>query len=472
MTLKLVTNCVSKKYFWIVSLLLLSLLWPLSPAAAQDAPPTGPVYIVQSGDTLWDIAARFGVTMDELKEANGITDVNQVYAGAQLIIPGLEGVQGVLTTQEIPLGETLSSLARSIGVSADVLVRLNHITSPSELYAGASLIIPQSEETPTTQRTALATGQSLLELAALHNTNPWALSAQNQLEGTWAALPGEVLRAPGAADSGPGALPSQVTSFTITPLTQGQTAVVRLEAPPGTTLSGSLMDYTLHFFPLAEGGGYVALQGVHAMAEPGLYTLRLSGMLPGGIPLAFSQSIRVQAGQFIYEKLTVDPKTRDPTVTGPENEQWMALAAPATPTKMWEGMFAPAVDPVFLDCITSWYGNRRSYNDSGYIYFHTGLDYCNGSGSNVYAPAPGTVVFAGFLEVRGNATMIDHGWGVYTAYMHQSELLVQEGDVVETGQVIGITGGTGRVQGPHLHWEILVGGVQVDPEAWLAQAFP
>lgn len=471
MILKLVTNCISKKYLWIVSLLLLSLLWPIAPAAAQDAPPAGPVYIVQPGDTLWDISARFGVTMDELKQANGITDVNQVYAGAQLIIPGLEGISGVLTTQEIPLGESLSSLARSTGVPVDVLVRLNHIVSPGELYAGASLIIPQSEEIPATRRTALATGQSLLELAALHNTNPWALAAQNQLEGTWAALPGEVLRAPGEADSGPGALPPQVSAFTITPLQQGQTAGVRLEAPAGTTLNGTLGEHTLHFFPLAEGG-YVALQGVHAMAQPGLYTLNIHGILPGDLALAFSQSVWVQAGQFIYEKLTVDPKTLDPAVTEPENAQWMALAAPATPDKLWEGTFAPAVDLVYLDCITSWYGNRRSYNDSGYIYFHTGLDYCNGSGSNIYAPAPGRVVFAGFLEVRGYATMIDHGWGIYTAYMHQSELLVQEGDMVETGQVIGITGGTGRVQGPHLHWEILVGGVQVDPEAWLVQAFP
>ena len=468
---RLVTNCTLKKYIWTVSLLLACLLWLVAPAAAQETTPAGPVYIVQPGDTLWDISARFGVTLDALMQANGISDANQVGAGASLIIPGLEGVSGVLTTQEVPLGETLSSLARSTGVPLAVLVRLNHILSPSELYAGASLIIPQNETNLSTQRTALATGQSLLELAVLHNTNPWAMVAQNQLEGAWAALPGEVLRAPGAADSGPGGMPPQVTAFTVSALQQGQTTVLHLEAPAGTTLSGSLMGHELHFFPVADGG-YAALQGVHALADPGLYTLSLSGMLPGGVPLAFSQSVRVRAGDFIYERLTVDPKTLDETVTIPENEQWMALAAPATPEKLWDGALSPAVDLVYLDCITSWYGNRRSYNGSEFIYFHTGLDYCNGSGSSVYAPAPGKVVFAGFLEVRGYAIMIDHGWGVYTAYMHQSELLVQEGDVVATGQVIGITGGTGRVQGPHLHWEILVGGVQVDPEPWLAQAFP
>ena len=82
------------------------------------------------------------------------------------------------------------------------------------------------------------------------------------------------------------------------------------------------------------------------------------------------------------------------------------------------------------------------------------------------------MVFTGALTVRGNATVIDHGWGVYTAYAHQTEVHVSEGDWVETGQVIGLVGETGRVTGPHLHWEVIVGGVQVDPMYWLSQAYP
>ena len=68
--------------------------------------------------------------------------------------------------------------------------------------------------------------------------------------------------------------------------------------------------------------------------------------------------------------------------------------------------------------------------------------------------------------------MIDHGWGVYTGYLHQSEIMVKVGDHVEAGQVIGLVGGTGRVTGPHLHWEVWVGGVQVDPLEWLEKIFP
>jgi murein DD-endopeptidase MepM/ murein hydrolase activator NlpD len=69
--------------------------------------------------------------------------------------------------------------------------------------------------------------------------------------------------------------------------------------------------------------------------------------------------------------------------------------------------------------------------------------------------------------------MINHGWGVYSAYMHQSQVLVKVGDRVEAGQLIGKVGGTGlRVTGPHLHFEILVGDVQVDPMDWLSQVYP
>jgi murein DD-endopeptidase MepM/ murein hydrolase activator NlpD len=74
--------------------------------------------------------------------------------------------------------------------------------------------------------------------------------------------------------------------------------------------------------------------------------------------------------------------------------------------------------------------------------------------------------------VRGNTTFIDHGWGVFTGYLHQSEIDVAVGDVIQTGQTIGLVGGTGRVTGPHLHWEIWVGGVPVDPLDWVANSYP
>jgi murein DD-endopeptidase MepM/ murein hydrolase activator NlpD len=168
--------------------------------------------------------------------------------------------------------------------------------------------------------------------------------------------------------------------------------------------------------------------------------------------------------------LSVDPETIDPANTKPEEDQVKQITLPATPTRLWKDIFRTPVDePV---CIKSWYGNRRSYNGGDYIYFHTGTDYGVCADLNVLAPAPGVVVFAGPLTVRGNATIIDHGWGVYSGFYHQSEIKVKVGDRVEPGQIIGLIGGTGRVTGPHLHWDVFVNGVQVQPLDWLEKAMP
>jgi murein DD-endopeptidase MepM/ murein hydrolase activator NlpD len=129
---------------------------------------------------------------------------------------------------------------------------------------------------------------------------------------------------------------------------------------------------------------------------------------------------------------------------------------------------------------TAGFGERRSYNNGVYTNFHAGLDFGGGEGLDIYAAADGVVVFTGSLEIRGNATIIDHGWGVYTAYFHQSEIDVKVGDHVQAGQVIGKVGHTGRVDdsagfqnaGAHLHWEIWVNGVQVDPVEWLNYEYP
>jgi murein DD-endopeptidase MepM/ murein hydrolase activator NlpD len=470
-----------KKFFWISLVLALVYLRGVPSAIAQQDQPDGPIYIVQSGDTLGNIARRFGVSTDELANANGITNPNLLSEGTQLTIPGLEGIKGFLTTSNVPFGETLESLSRRYHIEPSLLARLNHITSPSELYAGASLVIVQQiEENSKFHRLWLAPGQSLLELAVVNETNPWSIIHENSLPASWEALPGGILLLSGEGENGPGALPGIIQSVELIPLPmrQGRTGEVKLAAPPGLTLEGSFMARQLDFFP-DPTGGYIALLGIHALAEPGFYPFSLKGTLPDGTPFAFAQKVGVRPEDYPFDQpLTVDPATIDPAITAPEDAQWAALAATATPQRLWDGPFrlpSPLSQDYCVDtneCWTSRFGNRRSYNGSAYSYFHSGLDIAGGTGTQIFAPARGIVVFAGPLTVRGNATMIDHGWGVYTGYMHQSEIDVKVGDQVEPGDVIGLVGGTGRVEGPHLHWEVWVGGVQVDPLDWLKQTFP
>jgi len=249
---------------------------------AQESLPPGPVYIVEEGDFLWDIAYRFHVSQEELANINGISNFDQIAIGQQLVIPGLEGLQGVLTTLSVAFGESLHSLSLRYRISESLLRRLNHITSPNELYAGYSLIVTQDDihSTPG-KRVTLGTGQTLLELAVLNDLDAWSLMAANDVQSGWSILPGDVIRIPAGTDDGPGALPPLITSVKASGLTQGATAEVLISGEADLLLSGSLFDHKLNVFP-ANDGGYFALQGVHAMAEPGLYPLVLKITTPDG----------------------------------------------------------------------------------------------------------------------------------------------------------------------------------------------
>jgi murein DD-endopeptidase MepM/ murein hydrolase activator NlpD len=444
------------------------------PAFAQVS---GPVYIVQLGDTLSLIASRFNVTLNDLVTANPSLDPNLLAQGQQIVIPGLEGVTGILETEVISFGDSLRSLSRRTQVEDAQLKKLNRLISPTELYVGISLIVPtQTEQEPLSTRMTPSTGESLLELAIRQGSDPWTLSSVNKLDGTWTALPGDILYSPlpGGQGSATG-LPSAFVRASIDPLPlkQGSTEVIRVLTKEGVTLSGMLVDKPLHFFP--SNGDQVALQGVYALLEPGVYPLLLEATLPDGSRQSYEQMVLVSSGNYGSEELYVPPETIDPAVTEPENQTVFSIISPATPIPYWNGVFsAPAVYP---DQFTSLFGTRRIYHGLGTALvieglIHTGLDFAGGEGLQIFAPAPGKVVFAAPLTARGNATIIDHGWGVYSGFWHQSQITVNVGDMVETGQVIGFVGGTGRVTGAHLHWEIWVNGVQVNPLDWLNKSYP
>jgi LysM repeat protein len=179
-------------------LIILILLSPFGVATAQEDPPSGPVYVVQEGDSLWDIAFRFHVSQEELANANGIINADQIAVGQQIVIPGLEGIQGTLTTRPVPFGENLQSLSLRYHISPQSLMQLNHITSPNEIFAGYSLVIPQNDSSTTLgKRVTLGAGESMLELAIRNNTDPWTMMVDNSNENSWSVLPGEILRAPG-----------------------------------------------------------------------------------------------------------------------------------------------------------------------------------------------------------------------------------------------------------------------------------
>jgi murein DD-endopeptidase MepM/ murein hydrolase activator NlpD len=456
----------------LILLVILVLLSTLTPAFAQS-PTDQPTYIVQSGDTIGLIAQRFGVPAADLISLNNLANPNAISVGMPLKIPGLVGISGTLITQPVPLGETFKSLAIRYQVSPQILSRLNRVTSPLELFAGASLVLPQDDQKGTLQaERVLNNGQTLLETSVGLNANPWTTALSQQVSSSTAILPGETFFGKLADPKNEiSAISPLVKSVQIKPLpiVQGETIVIRVQTAQPITLAGKLDAKDLHFF-MEKENVYVALQGVYALATPGLSPFVLSGTAPDGSHFDYQGSVVLKAGIFPNDPmLTVDPATIDPAVTKPEEQEVAKITALATPTKYWDQKFRVPVDN---PCYKSTFGNRRAYNGGPYNSFHGGTDFGVCANLNIYAPAEGVVVFAGPLTVRGNATIIDHGWGVYSGYWHQKEIKVKVGDKVKAGQLIGLIGATGRVTGPHLHWEMIINGIQVEPVDWLQKSYP
>lgn len=111
--------------------------------------------------------------------------------------------------------------------------------------------------------------------------------------------------------------------------------------------------------------------------------------------------------------------------------------------------------------------NGKKHICKASVFPHLGLDLWGQVGSPVYAMANGTVVLAEEMFYEGNQVIIDHGGGIFTRYMHLSEIIVREGEIVDAGRLIGKVGASGMVTGPHLHVGLLIRGVYIDPMSLL-----
>ncbi len=116
--------------------------------------------------------------------------------------------------------------------------------------------------------------------------------------------------------------------------------------------------------------------------------------------------------------------------------------------------------------ITSMFGAKRGWG--GNSRFHEGIDIAGPRGTPIVAPGDGVVTYNGYRQGYGKAIIIDHGYGISTVYGHCSALFVDEGQRVKRGHLIAAIGNTGRSTGPHLHYEVRVDGVPVDPMLYLA----
>jgi murein DD-endopeptidase MepM/ murein hydrolase activator NlpD len=244
----------------------------------------------------------------------------------------------------------------------------------------------------------------------------------------------------------------------------------KLESLAGTWLGHQL---TFTFNPSTKA--WFTLAGVPFDTKPGKYTLDLKGeRAASSTPSTFSATFAVARAKYpqIRVELTVEKKFTEPS---PEQEQQIAegvkvkqdYLSRVTPEREWDGKFAAPVKAATSDV----FGSQRIFNGKAQRP-HFGLDFRVPTGTPVDAMNSGTVLLARFLYFEGNCVVIDHGQGLLTLYFHLSEFKVKEGETVKRGDRIGLSGGTGRATGPHLHVAVRWQGTYLDPARLLQIPLP
>ncbi|WP_338669582.1 M23 family metallopeptidase [Pseudodesulfovibrio methanolicus] len=207
----------------------------------------------------------------------------------------------------------------------------------------------------------------------------------------------------------------------------------------------------------------VLLLGVGLRGETGAYPLEVVAHI-WGHARRFSRTIAVRESAWGTETLSVPPKMVRPPASEQariekDRELLKAALGKASPERYWT---APLVRPV-KGRMLSRFGLYRTFNGN-VAARHTGLDFRAWLGTPIHAVAAGRVVLIRNLYYAGNTVLIDHGNGFMTMSCHLFKTKVREGDMVEAGQVVGLSGATGRVTGAHLHLAAFVLGAVVDPE--------
>jgi murein DD-endopeptidase MepM/ murein hydrolase activator NlpD len=252
-----------------------------------------------------------------------------------------------------------------------------------------------------------------------------------------------------------------------TVVAQGNTLFLRVQVAPDAGLRGDFDGQPLRF--VRSAGQTWALVGVPPWSAVGLRPLVVQAKRGRGTWEEASAAVRVVKTNFVVQSITVPASLASllkPSVVQAEEAHLRPVWRTVSGEPLWAGRFMLPADGLF----STPYGARRRYNGGPLDGYHGGVDIAVGAGTPVVAAADGVVVLAERLQVRGNTVIIDHGAGVHSAYYHLSAISVAIGQRVHRGQQIGLSGSTGLSTGAHLHWEVRVGEIFVNPLVWTQRA--
>lgn len=256
-------------------------------------------------------------------------------------------------------------------------------------------------------------------------------------------------------------------------LDAGSPALFTVIAHEAANITGIWQNHPLQFFRAAHTPDtWYALAGVDVAAKPGSYPLDLQLTLQGQLQTLHRVITIIPAD---YKEITlsvpskhVEPDAASLKIIASDQSLKRDIFASSASHPLWTGSFIP---PLNRAPRTDSFGTRRVFNGS-LASIHRGLDYRARRGTPVHAVNSGRVILARPLYFEGNCIVIDHGLGLTTIYMHLSKFKVKEGQHVVRGQLIALSGASGRANGPHLHLSVRWQGEYLDPAKLIALHLP
>lgn len=185
--------------------------------------------------------------------------------------------------------------------------------------------------------------------------------------------------------------------------------------------------------------------------------------LENGVQLEIKQGV-YKKEQIQVSQSKIKPNAKNQIRIKKEAKEASAIYSNYTQTRLWDSEFILPMESK----ITSPYGRARVFNGELRSY-HGGTDFRASVGKEIKATNRGKVVIAKDRFLAGGSVVLDHGEGIFSMYYHCSKIYAKVGDIVEKGDIVALSGATGRVSGPHLHFGILVRGAQVDPLDFITQ---
>ena len=257
-----------------------------------------------------------------------------------------------------------------------------------------------------------------------------------------------------------------------TNVASGQAALLEIDLnqldPTASGLKAKFRDQSIVLIqhPIKSRGIYVGLVGIPLSAKPENAAILLEWTNANGSQTA-SVPLGIIDGNYKRESLRVNSRhvtlsKKNLARVKQEKKEIRRVFASSSDARQWFGDF---IKPMASET-TSAFGIQRLFNNKHRSY-HRGTDFRAKVGTPVYASNSGVVRMAKNLFYSGNLVIVDHGMNIFTLYAHLSKIQVNPGQIIARGQQIGLSGATGRVSGPHLHWAVKVNGVYVDPLQFL-----